>query len=88
MRAATRGGAELASFDWSGPLALWVSSETGDLPPIARDFEGVTIPMVGPVESLNVTAAAAVLLFAAGRSRPSASTGASTGTGTAAGGAP
>jgi TrmH family RNA methyltransferase len=65
LRAATRGGAMFDETDWSPPLALWLASETGDLPDAALDVEAVTIPMAGPVESLNVTVAAAVLLFAA-----------------------
>jgi TrmH family RNA methyltransferase len=69
--ARTRGGAAPAAVDWSGRVALWVSGETGELPDelAARvdAAQGVTIPMAGDVESLNVTAAAAVLLFAAGR---------------------
>lgn len=67
VRAATRGGVSLDAFNWSGPVALWLSSETGALPPEAETFEGVSIPMARGVESLNVAAAAAVLLFAAGR---------------------
>jgi len=69
VRAATRGGVDPFEFDWSPPVALWLSSETGDLPPEAQDLEAVTIPMAGAPESLNVTAAAAVLLFAARRGR-------------------
>lgn len=69
VRAATRGGAPLADFDWSGRVALWLSAETGALPRAAGDFEGVSVPMKDGVESLNVAAAAAVLLFAAGRVR-------------------
>ena len=65
VRAAARGGAPYDRFDWRAPLALWIASETGVLPDDARDVEAVTIPMAGPVESLNVTTAAAVLLFAA-----------------------
>jgi TrmH family RNA methyltransferase len=65
--AATRGGARPSDFDWSGRLALWVGSETGDLPEVCATFERVTIPMRGAVESLNVTVAASLLLFAAGR---------------------
>jgi TrmH family RNA methyltransferase len=65
--AATRGGKAPQRFDWSGPLALWLTSETGALPPAASDFESITIPMSGGVESLNVTVAAALLLFASGR---------------------
>ena len=65
--AATRGGADPARFDWSGALALWVGGETGSLPRAAREFESVTIPMAGGVESLNLTVAASLLLSAAGR---------------------
>ncbi len=69
VRAATRDGAPLEGFDWSGPVALWISSETGELPEVAARFEGVTVPMAGSVESLNVNVAAGLLLFAAGRVR-------------------
>ncbi len=65
VRAAARGGTPYERFDWRTPLALWIASETGALPAQAGDVEAVTIPMAGPVESLNVTTAAAVLLFAA-----------------------
>ena len=65
--AATRGGADPMAFDWRGPVALWVGSETGDIPEAARAFEKVTIPMAGEVESLNVAVAASLLLFASGR---------------------
>ncbi|MCZ6597276.1 MAG: RNA methyltransferase [Planctomycetota bacterium] len=71
VRAVVRGGVDHRSFDWSGPLALWLASETGALPDAAQGFEGVSVPMAGPVESLNVTAAAAVLLFAAQAERTS-----------------
>ncbi len=67
VRAATRGGSTPSSFDWDGRIALWVGSETGALPPVCESFERVTIPMRGAVESLNVTVAASLLLFAAGR---------------------
>jgi TrmH family RNA methyltransferase len=70
VRAATRGGRDHRGFDWRGPLALWVSSETGALPDDVSAsplLEAVSIAMAPGVESLNVTAAAAVLLFAAGR---------------------
>ena len=73
VSARTRGGRHFDRFDWAGRLVLWLPSETGgfagELAGAAERFEGVSIPMHGPVESLNVTAAAAVLLFAAGRSR-------------------
>ncbi|MEX1025838.1 MAG: RNA methyltransferase [Planctomycetota bacterium] len=67
LQAATRGGSSPANADWSGRVALWLSSEAGEMPAVARAFEGVTIPLAAAVESLNVTQAAAVLLFAAGR---------------------
>jgi TrmH family RNA methyltransferase len=71
--ARTRGGTPYASFDWSGRMALWLTGEGGDFPaPLARASEaflGVSIPMAGAVQSLNVTAAAAVLLFAAREAR-------------------
>lgn len=67
--AATRDGVAWDALDWSGPLALWVSGETGELPALAEAFEHVTIPMRGEVESLNITVAASLLLFAAGSGR-------------------
>ena len=65
--ARTRGGTPAGEFDWSGPLALWVGSETGDSSSVTEGFEGVTITMEGRAESLNVTVAAALLLDAARR---------------------
>lgn len=65
--AATRGGADPRAFDWRGPLALWISGETGALPAAAARFEPLTIAMSASVESLNVTVAASLLLHAAGR---------------------
>ena len=68
--ATTRGGTPLRFFDWSGRVSLWITSETGGLPDssgIERSFESVSIPMASGVESLNLSAAAAILLFAAGR---------------------
>lgn len=69
VRAATRGGLSLHDFDWSPPIALWVSGETGETPEVEGGFEEVTIPMRGEVESLNVTVAGSLLLFAAGGTR-------------------
>lgn len=65
--AATRGGVAPAELDWHGPIALWIASETGSLPDSGQGLEPLTIPMTGEVESLNVTVAASLLLFAAGR---------------------
>jgi TrmH family RNA methyltransferase len=63
--AATRGGVDPARCAWRGPLALWLGAETGALPAPVAATPAVTIPMRGDAESLNVNAAAAVLLFAA-----------------------
>lgn len=65
--AATRDGAPWRTFDWSGRVALWVGAETGALPAVAARSTPVSIPMTGGAESLNVTVAASLLLFAAGR---------------------
>ena len=71
VRAATRGGKTLSQFDWSGRVALWLGAETGSLPKACESFERVTIAMRGAVESLNVTVAGSLLLFAAGRAEES-----------------
>ncbi len=64
--AATRGGTDWRSFNWSAPLAIWVGGESGLEPHVMKDFEGVTISMAGKVESLNITVATSLLLFSAG----------------------
>ena len=69
--AATRGGVDPKSFDWRGPLALWIGAETGAMPLATDTFEQITIPIAKGVESLNVTVAASLLLYASGRSAPS-----------------
>jgi len=61
--AATRKGKNPREFDWKGPIALWLGAETGALPAAAKNFEKLTIPIAGKVESLNVTVAASVLLY-------------------------
>jgi TrmH family RNA methyltransferase len=66
IAATTRGGSDWRAFDWAGPLALWVSGETGDTLDEIRGLERVSIPMAGGIDSLNVTVAASLLLFAAG----------------------
>lgn len=65
--AATRGGRAPSQFDWSGRIALWLGAESGELPPVCATFERITIPMHAAVESLNVSVAGSLLLFAAGR---------------------
>lgn len=66
-RAATRGGRAPSQFDWTGRIALWLGAETGELPAACDEFERITIPMHAAVDSLNVTVAGSLLLFAAGR---------------------
>ena len=67
MVAATRGGHTPQTTDWSGAVALWVCAETGEAPEVCDSMQGVTIPLAAPVESLNVTVATSLWLFAAGR---------------------
>jgi TrmH family RNA methyltransferase len=69
VSAATRGGADPQSFDWKGPVALWITGETGAAPEIRARFETVTIPIAAQVESLNVTVAASIVLYCASRTR-------------------
>ncbi|MEM1448288.1 MAG: RNA methyltransferase [Planctomycetota bacterium] len=65
--AATRGGTPLDEHDFGERAIVWVTGETGDAPPDLAGCDPVTIPMAGDVESLNVTVAGALLLFAAAR---------------------
>lgn len=67
VRAATRGGLDPRSFDWRGPIALWISGETGELPSAITRFESLTIPLAPGTESLNVAVAASLLLFTSAR---------------------
>jgi len=60
--AATRGGEPLESAPFGPRVALWVTGETGDAPADLARCRGVTIPMEGAVESLNVSVAAALVL--------------------------
>jgi TrmH family RNA methyltransferase len=57
--------------DLRAPFALVLGSEAHGLPPaVAARLDGaVHIPMDGPVESLNVAVAGAVVLFEAARQR-------------------
>lgn len=60
-----------AELDWTGPSALILGPETSGLSreEIAAADEAVRIPMRTPVESLNVSVAAGVLLYEAARQR-------------------
>ena len=57
--------------DWDRPVAVVLGSEGEGLAPDVADAcdELVAIPMPGPAESLNVSVAAGLLLFAASRAR-------------------
>jgi TrmH family RNA methyltransferase len=65
-----RDGHDPEAVDWSGRIALLLGSEGQGLGAavIAATDERVTIPMEPPVESLNVAASAAILIYAARRS--------------------
>ena len=63
--AATRGGHSLHEHPFTARTALWMTSETGEVPAELSQCKGITIPMGGQVESLNVTVAGALLLYAA-----------------------
>jgi TrmH family RNA methyltransferase len=58
-------------LDWTGPRALILGPETSGLSreEIAAADDAVRIPMREPVESLNVSVAAGVLLYEAARQR-------------------
>lgn len=58
-------------FDWRGPAAILIGNEGAGLGQdlLERADKRVTIPMPGPVESLNVAVAASVLLYEAARQR-------------------
>jgi len=63
--------------DLRGPLAIVLGSESAGLSDAwcAPDVEAVRLPMAGVADSLNVSAAAAVLLYEAWRQRRPASSG-------------
>jgi TrmH family RNA methyltransferase len=71
IAAVPRGGWDPDAVDWQGRLALILGSEGHGLSPnvIAAAEERVTIPMESPVESLNVAASAAIMIYAARRTR-------------------
>jgi tRNA G18 (ribose-2'-O)-methylase SpoU len=69
--AVPRGGTPLAAVDFSAPMAFILGNEGGGVSDIALSaaHDTVTIPMLAPVESLNVTVAAALILYEASRQR-------------------
>ena len=68
-----RGGTVAEALDFLAPVALLIGNEGGGVPEeIAALADGaVTIPCPGPVESLNASVAASVLLYEASRQRRS-----------------
>ncbi len=71
VAAVPRGGTPIYALDMTRPLVVLMGGEGPGLPPdaLAVADEFVTIPMTGAIESLNVAAAAAVLLYEARRQR-------------------
>ena len=69
LGAEPRGGTAHHLIDLSGPVALVLGGETAGLPSATAFDDSVTIPQLGPAESMNVAMAATVLLFEAARQR-------------------
>lgn len=71
IAAVARGGDDPDEVDWRGRVGLLVGSEGAGLGDdvVAQSDGRVTIPMATGVESLNVAAAGAVLVYAARRQR-------------------
>jgi TrmH family RNA methyltransferase len=71
LAAEARGGADYASVDLAQPVAVVLGNEAAGVDPgLARHLDGgVTVPMAGRSESLNVATAAAVICFEAARQR-------------------
>ena len=68
------GGKRLPAIGFTGPIAVAVGSEGAGLPKeLAAAGEHLTIPIAGTVESLNVAAATAVILYEIARQRKSKS---------------
>jgi RNA methyltransferase, TrmH family len=71
IAAVPRGGTPLPSLDLRAPAAIVLGGEGAGVDPdtVRAVGQSVTIPMGAPVESLNVAAAAAVILYEAMRQR-------------------
>lgn len=65
---------DFRSVDYTRPVAIIMGRELEGMPPAAADAADhhVTVPMAGLVESLNVSVAAAVILYEAQRQREAA----------------
>ena len=71
VAAVPRGGEDPDTVDWRGRVALIVGGEGAGIPDeVARRCDRLaSIPMAARVESLNVAAAGAILVYAARRQR-------------------
>jgi len=71
LTTAVRDATPADAVDFSRPIALLIGNEGGGVPEeiAARAGGAVTIPCPGPVESLNASVAAGVLLYEASRQR-------------------
>ncbi len=71
IAAVPRDGHDPDAVDWSGRIALLLGGEGQGLSAslVEATDERVTVPMEPPVESLNVATSAAILIYAAKRSR-------------------
>lgn len=68
LAAVAHGGTDYAMVDLTTPTAFVMGNEANGLPEgLAGIDAGITIPLPGPVESLNVGVATAVLCFEAAR---------------------
>jgi tRNA G18 (ribose-2'-O)-methylase SpoU len=74
VAAVPKGGTPLPRLDWRQPTAIVLGSEGGGLSEAAASAaaERVTIPLRRPLESLNVSVAAALILYEASRQRQEA----------------
>jgi TrmH family RNA methyltransferase len=76
LAAVAADGLDYATVDLTGPVAFVLGNEAHGLPEELQEIDGrLTIPLPGPVESLNVGVAAAVLCFEAARQTRMASAG-------------
>jgi TrmH family RNA methyltransferase len=71
LAARVDGGVEYTAADLTGPLAIVLGSEVAGLGPAwtDREISPIRLPMAGVADSLNVSIAAAVLLYEARRQR-------------------
>lgn len=71
LAAVPRGGTPTVEADLSRPCLIWIGTEGGGLstPVVAGADELISVPMRGPVESLNIAVASALIIYEAARQR-------------------